>query len=87
MEMRWLRAFGDAIARRRRALKLSQEDVAYEAGISVRYFADVERGQRNASLMVARQIASALATPLQQLLDVADQADRAASRIIAQRRR
>jgi len=69
MEARWL---GEAIARRRRTLKQSQEDVAHAADISTRYFADVERGSRSVSVAVARRIAKALSMRLQDLLDAAD---------------
>lgn len=66
------RKLGEAILQRRRALKKSQEDVAYAANISTRYFADVERGSRSVSVTIARRIARALSTRLQDLLDDAD---------------
>lgn len=43
-------ALGVAVQRRRRELKLSQEEAAARAGIHRTYFADVERGKRNVSL-------------------------------------
>jgi XRE family aerobic/anaerobic benzoate catabolism transcriptional regulator len=69
MEARWI---GVAIAQRRRGLGLSQEAVAHAAGISVRYYADVERGSRSLSIRVGKQIAAALETRLQDLLEEAD---------------
>jgi XRE family aerobic/anaerobic benzoate catabolism transcriptional regulator len=66
------RSLGEAIARRRHALKQSQEETAHAAGISTRYFADVERGTRSVSVAVARRIAKALSMRLQDLLDHAD---------------
>ena len=69
MEERWL---GEAISKRRHVLKQSQEETAHAAGISSRYFADVERGTRSVSVVVARRIARALSMKLQDLLDLAD---------------
>jgi len=66
------RKLGRAIRTRREALGLSQEAAAHEAGISARYYADVERGTRSVSVEIACRIASALDTKLQSILDTAD---------------
>ncbi len=63
---------GSAIAKRRGALGLTQEHVAHEAGLSVRYYIDCEGGSRKVSLEVAARIAAALDWRLQELLDSAD---------------
>ena len=66
------RKLGRAIRARREALGLSQEAAAHEAGISARYYADVERGTRAVSVEVAGRIARALDTKLQVILDEAE---------------
>jgi transcriptional regulator with XRE-family HTH domain len=71
MDARWL---GVAISRRRRALHLSQEAVAHAAGISARYYADVESGKRRISIEIGCKVATALTCRLQDLLDDADAA-------------
>lgn len=66
------RKLGRVIRARREALRLSQEAAAHEAGISARYYADVERGTRSVSVQVACRIAAALDTKLQSILDAAE---------------
>jgi transcriptional regulator with XRE-family HTH domain len=63
---------GRVIRERREALGLSQEAAAHEAGVSARYYADVERGKRSVSVQVAWRIATALGTRLQLILDAAE---------------
>ncbi len=70
MEQRW---FGVVIAKRRRVLGLSQEAVAHAAGISTRYYADIERGKRSVSIVVGRSIARAIETSLQDILNAVDE--------------
>lgn len=60
------------IRTRRETLGLSQEAAAHEAGISSRYYADVERGTRFVSVEVACRIAAALDTKLQSILDAVE---------------
>ena len=66
------RKLGRVIRARRETLGLSQEAAAHEAGISARYYADVERGTRFVSVQVAWRIAKALDTKLQSILDAAE---------------
>lgn len=53
-------AFGLAVQRQRRLLKISQEEAAARAGIHRTYFADVERGTRNIGLKNVAGIARGL---------------------------
>ena len=53
-------AFGRHIRSLRTLDSLTQEEVAYRAGIHVTYLSGVERGVRNPSLKSIRAIASAL---------------------------
>jgi transcriptional regulator with XRE-family HTH domain len=51
---------GRNIRRRREFLGLSQEDVALGSGIDLKYFGQIERGNRNPSLRKIELIAIAL---------------------------
>ncbi|MEA3031690.1 MAG: hypothetical protein QOG13_3015 [Sphingomonadales bacterium] len=44
----------------RKAIKLSQEEVALRAGIDRSYFGAIERGEKNVSLINIQRIADAL---------------------------
>lgn len=52
----------------RRLKEISQEELAFEAGISKTYVCEIERGSRAVSIDVMGRIADALAIPLEQLL-------------------
>lgn len=65
------RRLGKAIRKVRIAKGLSLEALAEKAGVSDRYIADVERGNRSVSVDVAAKIAAGLGTTLQKLLDTA----------------
>lgn len=52
----------------RKDLKLTQEELAKKANISRTYYADVERGRYNPSLETLKDIATALETPLEEIL-------------------
>ena len=62
-----LRALGANIRERRTAGDLTLEDLANEAGLSVTYLGQTERGQRNPSVLVLWRIADALGITLDQL--------------------
>lgn len=51
---------GRNVRKKRQELGLSQEQVAHDAQIALRYFAGVERGQENPSVAVLARIANAL---------------------------
>ena len=53
-------AFGRAVRRRREALGISQEELADRAGLHRTYIGDVERGERNISLVNIVKLAKAL---------------------------
>ena len=66
--MRWEEIVGGNIRRLRRARRLSQEALAGNAGIAMRYLAGIERGEENPSLAVLVKIAEALGEPPAALL-------------------
>ena len=68
------KAFGQAVRSRRRALGLSQEELAWRAGLNRTYVTDVERGARNVSLATMEKLARALKSPLFMLLRHAERA-------------
>jgi CheY-like chemotaxis protein len=63
-----------AIRSRRYELKLSQEELAWRAGLHRTYVTDVERGARNLSLATIDKLADALQSPLSVLLRAVDKA-------------
>jgi transcriptional regulator with XRE-family HTH domain len=56
------------VRRIRQQKKLTQEELAFEAGIDLTYVGGIERGKRNPSLLVMARIADALSVPLQKLI-------------------
>lgn len=60
--MEWEAIVGANIRRLRKAKGLTQEQLAHEAGIAMRYVAGVERGEENPSLKFLVKIAEALGT-------------------------
>ena len=56
--------FGDRVRHYRIRLKLSQEALAYKAGIHRTYIASLEAGQRNPSLDLMARLAAALEVDL-----------------------
>ena len=56
--------FGRAVRLQRHVLGLSQEELAWRAGLNRTYVTDVERGSRNLSLSTLEKLAAALETPL-----------------------
>ena len=63
---------GQAIRRRRIEVEKTQEDVAFEAGISTTYLSDVERGKRNVAAVNLVRIAQALGVKASALFEGAD---------------
>lgn len=59
---------GQLIEQRRKDLKMSQEFLASEAGISRSYLSDIERGLRNISVITLIRLAEALETSAADLL-------------------
>lgn len=52
----------------RNSLKLSQEELAFRAGIDRSYLSEIENGYKNLSVLVLDQIASALEVDAAELL-------------------
>lgn len=61
--------FGKRVKELRQSKKLSQEKLANLAEVDRTYLPEVERGERNISLVVAEKIAHALNTKLATLID------------------
>jgi transcriptional regulator with XRE-family HTH domain len=61
-DRRSLAAFGGAVRRARERQRISQEDLAFEAGLDRTYISGVERGRRNPTVVSIRKIALALGT-------------------------
>jgi transcriptional regulator with XRE-family HTH domain len=56
------------VRRARKALKLSQEALAFEAGVDRTYISQVERGKRNITIVVLARLAAALHTTPERLV-------------------
>jgi transcriptional regulator with XRE-family HTH domain len=63
-----LRALGRRVRTRRRALRLSQQQVARSAGLSRTFVSGLERGRHSADLLNLRHLAAAVGTDLETLL-------------------
>ena len=60
--------FGANVKKRRLTLGISQETLANRASVDRTYIPDIEKGQRNVSLVVAEKIAKALEVKLSDLI-------------------
>jgi len=60
--------FGDNLREIRSSLQLSQEEVAKASGISVTYYAGIERGEENPTFAVIENICKALKVKSEQVL-------------------
>jgi transcriptional regulator with XRE-family HTH domain len=63
---------GAAVRARRKALELSQEELADNAGIDRSHMGKIERGERNVSLINIIRIANALGCSPSEILSDAD---------------
>jgi len=66
--MNILAQLGMRIAYLRKEKKMSQLDLSIESGVNKNYISDLEKGRRNASLLVLNRIAQALGISLSDLL-------------------
>ena len=67
--MDWIALVGRNVRLRRQELGLSQEQLAHDAEVTMRYLGAIERGQQNPSLNVLVKISTALrCTPIDLLL-------------------
>lgn len=69
----YLRAFGRAVRDQRKALGLSQEDLAFRSELDRTYVSGVERGVRNPTLKTMLRLAQALQTKTDKLVTAAQQ--------------
>jgi len=69
MSVEALRRFGDGVRKHRKRNGLSQESLAFEAGLDRTYIGGVERGERNISLLNIIKLAKALGVNPGRLLD------------------
>jgi transcriptional regulator with XRE-family HTH domain len=60
---------GRQVKKRRKALKLSQEDVAAKTGLSIPSLSEIERGIANPTLLTMEKIADALGVSVASMLD------------------
>ena len=60
-------ALGQNIRKARRALKLSQEELAFRSGLHRTYLSDIERGARNPSFASLLTVARGLGTTVSEL--------------------
>lgn len=67
--MPWRKRVGANVRRLRKAMGVSQEGLAHEAGMSMRYLAGLERGEENPSLDFLVKLADALGVEPAQLFD------------------
>lgn len=65
----FLRLFGERLRGERARRGMSRKLLADHAGISERYITQVESGRGNVSILILRQLASALGVPLTQLVE------------------
>jgi XRE family aerobic/anaerobic benzoate catabolism transcriptional regulator len=64
----YLARLGDRVREARARRGISRKQLAADSGVSERYLAQLETGQGNVSILLLRQIASALGLPLTELL-------------------
>ena len=64
----FLAELGTRVRIRRKHLKLSRRALAVTSGVSERYLVELESGRGNISILLLRQVAAALATPMETLI-------------------
>jgi len=68
-EKKILQAFGSNVRVLRHELKISQEELAFQANLDRSYLNDIEKGKRNISLISIIKIATALKVDIAKLYD------------------
>lgn len=61
------KAFGSIVREKRGQLKMSQEELAFHAGLHRTYIGMIERGEKNITLENISKISSALQVPMSEL--------------------
>lgn len=74
-EIQYRKAIGGALLDIRNSLsedgiKVTQDDVAFQAGISTRYYGAIERGEVMPTIFILAKIAEALQMPLHKLCEL-----------------
>ena len=69
MDKSILEIFGKKIRTVRLEQKLSQEELAYKAGLHRTYIGMIERGEKNISLLNIEKVAKALSVKIQELFE------------------
>lgn len=74
-EIQYRKAIGGALLDKRNSMsedgiKATQEDVAFQAGISTRYYGSIERGKVTPSVYTLAKIAEALQMSLHELCEL-----------------
>jgi transcriptional regulator with XRE-family HTH domain len=69
---RTLERLAQAVRRARRTAAMTQEAVAFGAGVSVRHFQELESGRLNPSYVTLRAVAAAMGTTLVRMLKAVD---------------
>ena len=64
----YLQALGKRIASLRKAARISQEQLAETAGLSVEMVSKIERGMVNPSILILRSVAAGLAVDVTRLI-------------------
>ena len=72
-EAELLSQLGEVVRNRRLALALSQEELAYRAGVHRTYLSDIERGARNITITVLTRLAEALEVKVSRLFRLTEQ--------------
>ncbi|TRX45757.1 helix-turn-helix transcriptional regulator [Fulvivirga sp. M361] len=67
MNIELSKAFGTVVRERRTQLKLSQEELAHQAGLHRTYIGMIERGEKNIALENIHKISTALKTSISDL--------------------
>lgn len=68
-EKKTLITFGSNVRIIRNNLKISQEELAFQANLDRGYISDIEKGKRNVSILVIKQISLALNVTVAKLLE------------------
>lgn len=67
MNIKLSKAFGAVVRERRTELKLSQEELAHQAGLHRTYIGMIERGEKNITLENISKISKALSLSVSEL--------------------
>lgn len=68
-DVAFLKEFGLKVQQRRKELGISQEELAYRAGVHRTYIGMIERAERNITLSNLKRIAYALQVDIKDLFD------------------